>query len=74
MVRENINDIRYRAPELIVGDQYYGKAVDVWAIGCMFAEILTCEPLFPGDSDIDMLQCIMSCIGANLTDRQKLAF
>uniref|UniRef100_A0A8C7EI30 Cyclin-dependent kinase-like 2 n=1 Tax=Nothoprocta perdicaria TaxID=30464 RepID=A0A8C7EI30_NOTPE len=43
----------YRAPELLVGDIKYGKAVDVWAIGCLVTEMLTGEPLFPGDSDID---------------------
>jgi serine/threonine protein kinase len=29
----------YRAPELLVGDTQYGPAVDVWAIGCVFAEV-----------------------------------
>ncbi len=38
----------YRAPELLVGDTEYGKGVDVWAAGCMFAEISNGQPLFPG--------------------------
>ena len=49
----------YRAPELLVGDQNYGKAIDVWAIGCLFVEILTGDPLFPGDSDVQTLYIIM---------------
>ena len=39
------------------------RAVDVWAIGCMFSEMLTGEPLFPGESDIDQLHLIMKCFG-----------
>jgi serine/threonine protein kinase len=39
------------------------RAVDIWAIGCLLAETLTGEPLFPGDSDIDQLYHIMRCFG-----------
>ncbi|EGF79241.1 hypothetical protein BATDEDRAFT_30255 [Batrachochytrium dendrobatidis JAM81] len=53
----------YRAPELLVGDTEYGKAVDIWATGCIFAEILTGQPLYPGDTDIDQLYRIMKCLG-----------
>ncbi|XP_037084000.1 cyclin-dependent kinase-like 4 [Pollicipes pollicipes] len=49
----------YRAPELLVGDTTYGKEVDVWAAGCLFAEMVTGEPLFPGDSDVDQLHHIL---------------
>jgi len=38
----------YRAPELLVGIPDYGPAVDVWAVGCLAAELLTGQPLFPG--------------------------
>jgi len=40
--------IWYRAPELLFGSKHYTKSVDVWAIGCIFAELLTTNPLFPG--------------------------
>ncbi|KAJ3035588.1 Cyclin-dependent kinase-like 3, partial [Rhizophlyctis rosea] len=63
----------YRAPELLVGDTEYGKAVDVWATGCIFAEILTGQPLFPGDTDIDQLYRIMKCLG-QLTKRHMEIF
>ena len=33
----------YRAPELLVGDTSYGRAIDIWAIGCLFVEMLTRE-------------------------------
>lgn len=53
----------YRAPELLVGDVNYGPAVDIWAIGCLFAEMMTGDPLFPGESDIDQLYIIVKIIG-----------
>ncbi|RXN01916.1 Cyclin-dependent kinase-like 2 [Acipenser ruthenus] len=63
----------YRAPELLVGDTKYGKAVDVWAVGCLIVEMLTGEPLFPGDSDIDQVYHVMRCFG-NLTQRHQELF
>ncbi|NXE97871.1 CDKL2 protein, partial [Menura novaehollandiae] len=63
----------YRAPELLVGDSKYGKPVDVWAVGSLITEMLTGEPLFPGDSDIDQLFHITSCLG-NLIPRQQELF
>uniref|UniRef100_A0A8D0DTZ3 Cyclin-dependent kinase-like 2 n=1 Tax=Salvator merianae TaxID=96440 RepID=A0A8D0DTZ3_SALMN len=64
----------YRAPELLVGDTKYGKAVDVWAIGCLVTEMLTGEPLFPGDSDIDQLYHIMKCLGNLIPRHQELFY
>jgi cyclin-dependent kinase 2 len=42
----------YRPPELLLGGDLYGTAVDIWSIGCIFAEMVTLEPLFDGDSEI----------------------
>ena len=39
------------------------RAVDLWAIGCLIVEMLTGNPLFPGDSDIDQLYHITSWLG-----------
>lgn len=36
----------YRAPELLLAARHYTKAIDIWAIGCIFAELLTSEPIF----------------------------
>ncbi|TPP61470.1 Cyclin-dependent kinase 2 [Fasciola gigantica] len=63
----------YRAPELLVGDTKYGRAVDVWAIGCLAAEMLTGDPLFPGDSDIDQLHHVVRCLG-NLNEKYEHIF
>lgn len=38
----------YRAPELLLGARHYTRAVDVWAAGCIFAELVALRPLFQG--------------------------
>ena len=43
--------IWYRAPELMLGARHYTKAIDVWAIGCIFGELLTLRPLFKGSEE-----------------------
>ncbi|CAF3899012.1 unnamed protein product [Rotaria sordida] len=53
----------YRSPELLVGSPY-GKPVDVWACGCIMAELKTGQALFAGESDIDQLYRIQKCLGA----------
>lgn len=53
----------YRAPELLVGDTQYGSPVDVWAIGCVFAELLSGQALWPGKSDVDQLYLIKKTLG-----------
>ena len=53
----------YRAPELLVGDVEYGKAVAIWATGCILAELTNGQPLFPGDTDVDQLYRIVRCLG-----------
>lgn len=40
----------YRAPEILLGAKHYSTPVDVWSIGCIFAEMINQRPLFPGDS------------------------
>lgn len=47
----------YRAPELLLRDKKnYGKPVDVWALGCIFVELITGAPLFTGETDYDTLR------------------
>ena len=53
----------YRAPELLVGDTQYGTPVDVWAIGCVFAELVRGDALWPGRSDVDQLYLIRRTLG-----------
>eukprot|EP00794_Sanderia_malayensis_P017385 gene17385-19125_t len=53
----------YRSPELLVGDTQYGPPVDVWAIGCVFAEMISGQALWPGKSDVDQLYLIKKNLG-----------
>ncbi|KAF7271605.1 hypothetical protein GWI33_015539, partial [Rhynchophorus ferrugineus] len=62
----------YRAPELLVGEPVYGAPVDIWAIGCLFAEMMTGDPLFPGESDIDQLYLIVKMLGKPCLRHQHL--
>jgi len=43
----------YRAPELIFGATDYTNSIDVWSTGCVIAELMLGEPLFPGESALD---------------------
>lgn len=53
----------YRAPELIFGATNYTTAIDVWSVGCVFAELMLGSPLFPGDSGVDQLVEIIKVLG-----------
>jgi cyclin-dependent kinase 8/11 len=63
--------IWYRAPELLLGVKHYTTAVDMWAVGCIFAELLTLKPLFQGVEDkstpnpfqLDQLDKIFKVLG-----------
>lgn len=41
--------IWYRAPELLFGSRHYTKAIDMWAVGCIFGELLALKPIFKGE-------------------------
>ncbi|CAA18412.1 Cdk11-cyclinL compex kinase subunit Cdk11 [Schizosaccharomyces pombe] len=53
----------YRAPELLLGAPSYGKEIDMWSIGCIFAEMITRTPLFSGKSELDQLYKIFNLLG-----------
>ncbi|BAS76728.1 cyclin-dependent kinase A-2 isoform X1 [Oryza sativa Japonica Group] len=53
----------YRAPEILLGARHYSTPVDMWSVGCIFAEMVNQKPLFPGDSEIDELFKIFSIMG-----------
>ena len=46
----------YRAPELMLSVHQFTKAIDVWSVGCIFAEMLGREALFPGSNYLNQLQ------------------
>ncbi|EJW01940.1 CMGC/CDK/CDK7 protein kinase [Edhazardia aedis USNM 41457] len=53
----------YRAPELLLGCKFYTAAVDIWATGCVFAELFLRVPFFPAEDDIQQLNCILKVMG-----------
>ncbi|CAG9318449.1 unnamed protein product [Blepharisma stoltei] len=53
----------YRAPEILLGAKQYSVPVDIWSVGCIFAEMVQKRPLFTGDSEIDQLFKIFKVLG-----------
>ncbi|TEB24984.1 CMGC/CDK/CDC2 protein kinase [Coprinellus micaceus] len=54
----------YRAPEVLLGSRHYSTAIDMWSVGCIFAEMaMQGQPLFPGDSEIDQIFKIFRILG-----------
>ncbi len=51
----------YRAPEILLGSAVYSTPVDIWSLGCIFAELVNGDALFPGDSE--------ACCRAQLSPR-----
>ena len=58
----------YRAPELIFGSTDYTVVIDVWSSGCVMAELLTGNPIFPGSSGVDQLVEIIKILGTPTKD------
>jgi cyclin-dependent kinase 8/11 len=75
--------IWYRAPELLLGSRHYTPAIDLWAVGCIFAELLSLRPLFKGDEakmdgkktvpfQRNQMQKIVEIIGMPIKERWPL--
>jgi len=54
----------YRAPEILLGSVSYTTAVDMWSLGCIFAELLTGRPLFNARTEIDQIHKIFEILGS----------
>lgn len=59
----------YRPPECLLTSGDYGMAIDIWAVGCVFYEMITKKPLFPGKNAIDQIQKIHEVIGSPNEDQ-----
>jgi renal tumor antigen len=60
---EYISTRWYRAPECLLTDGYYGYKMDIWGAGCVFFEILSLFPLFPGNNELDQINKIHNIMG-----------
>ena len=59
----------YRPPELLLGETYYDSKIDLWGVGCLFAEWLYGDPILPGNNEIEQLKLIFNLCGTpNLED------
>lgn len=58
----------YRAPEILLGSTRYGKAVDMWSLGCIFGEMLGGKPVFQGSSTLNQLEKICEVVGRPTAD------
>ncbi|KAJ1648486.1 serine/threonine protein kinase, CMGC, CDC2/CDK sub [Coemansia erecta] len=54
----------YRPPELLLGERRYTTAIDMWGIGCIFAEMLVGKPVFQGSTDISQIDHVMRICGS----------
>ncbi|KAG1651497.1 Serine/threonine-protein kinase ICK [Nymphon striatum] len=53
----------YRAPEILLRAKNYNAPIDIWAVGCIMGELYTLRPMFPGNSEIDMIFQVCSVLG-----------
>lgn len=58
-----------RAPELLLGETNYTTAIDMWSVGCIFAELVNKEPLFQGRGEMDQLAKIMRLLGTPTVEK-----
>jgi len=58
----------YRSPEVLLGSRHYSTPIDLWSVGCIFAEIASGRPLFPGRNDKDQLLRIFKVLGTPTLD------
>ena len=63
IVTEYVATRWYRAPEMILAAQKYGKPIDMWSVGCILYEMLVGTPLLPGKSTKDMIKMMFSVTG-----------
>jgi serine/threonine protein kinase len=61
----------YRAPELIFGATDYTSEIDVWSAGCVLAELMLGQPIFPGNSGVDQLVEIIKILGTPTREQIK---
>lgn len=56
-------DLHPRAPEILLGAATYSTAVDMWSVGCIFAELLLKEPLFQAKGEVELISMIFKLLG-----------
>ena len=65
--------VRYRAPEVLLRSTSYSSPIDIWAMGCIMAELYRLQPLFPGMSEIDQLYKVTCVLGTPTKVRPSIS-
>ncbi|XP_033833444.1 serine/threonine-protein kinase NLK [Periophthalmus magnuspinnatus] len=63
----------YRAPEILMGSRHYGNSIDIWSVGCIFAELLGRRILFQAQSPIQQLDLITDLLGTPSMEAMRTA-
>ena len=71
MLSENVATKWYSAPELLMGSKEYTQSIDIWATGCVMAEIFIGKPLFTGKGSLDQMEAIANVLGKPKTAELK---
>lgn len=58
-----VTTLYYRAPEVLLGETHYLPSIDMWSMGCVFAELALRRPLFPGEGEFSQLMTIFQVLG-----------
>lgn len=65
---EYISTRWYRAPECLLTDGYYNYKMDIWGVGCVFFEVCSLYPLFPGNNELDQIHKVHNILGTPNTE------
>ena len=63
VLRKTEYDMHCRAPEVLLGLETYTEAIDMWSVGCIMAELLQHEPLFPSKSELGIMGLMAKLLG-----------
>ena len=63
LLTPDVASLWYRPPELLLGAETYTQAIDIWAVGCIMAEILSGQPLLNGKTEDEQISLVVDCIG-----------
>lgn len=62
----NVVTLWYRSPEILLGSKHYGSKADMWATGCILAELILNSPLFPAKTEIELLTLLVQTLGTHI--------
>lgn len=61
----------YRSPEILMGTRHYSFDIDIWSVGCIFAELLSRRILFQANNPLKQVRCVKEPVELNMHQIQK---